>query len=345
MVSPAVSYLDWKALIAVRIFEGMGGGFTFPALNVLIASWAPPQERSTIASIAFSGASLGTVLSMMSSGIINQLCGWEAIFYIQGSLSLIWCVMWVVLVFDSPEQHKFISTAEKDYIMSSQPKKAATNTPKPAVPWAKLFTSVPFMTLTVCHLCNNFGWYMLLVELPSFARSGLNVNMTVNTIMSSVPFFANWIFSVVFSKILDTLREKGTISTVIARKIAVGVASVIPSICLLGICLAGKNVPVVVTLMVLGVMFYGSMFSGVFSNQSDLAPNFAGTLMAITNMAATIPGFAVPALVGYLTDGVPGLGPWHLVFYMTIGILSFEFVLFTIFGKGDIQPWNEGSRW
>ena len=67
-------------------------------------------------------------------------------------------------------------------------------------------------------------------------------------------------------------------------------ASLIPALCLLSICLAGKNVVVVVVLTILAVMFYGSMFSGVFSNQSDLAPNFAGTLMAVTNMLATIPG-------------------------------------------------------
>jgi ACS family sodium-dependent inorganic phosphate cotransporter len=62
---------------------------------------------------------------------------------------------------------------------------------------------------------------------------------------------------------------------------------------LLAICLVGKNVEVVVVLTILAVMFYGSMFSGVFSNQSDLAPNFAGTLMAVTNMLATIPGNTV----------------------------------------------------
>ena len=47
---------------------------------------------------------------------------------------------------------------------------------------------------------------MLLVELPVFARTGLCVDMTMNTLMSSVPFFANWIFSVLYSKCLDTAR-------------------------------------------------------------------------------------------------------------------------------------------
>ena len=68
------------------------------------------------------------------------------------------------------------------------------------------------------------------------------------------------------------------------------VASVIPAISLLAICFVGENVLAVVILTIIAVMFYGSMFSGVFSNQSDLAPNFAGTLMAVTNMLATIPG-------------------------------------------------------
>ena len=104
------------------------------------------------------------------------------------------------------------------------------------------------------------------------------------------------------------------------------------------------------------------MFSGVFSNQADLAPNFAGTLMALTNMLATIPGILVPTLVGIMTHGTNGLAPWHTgetillkknqntifrtnlislnnpaVFGMTAGILVFEVVLFSIFGKADIQ--------
>jgi len=341
LLSPVLAYWSYSALIVARIFEGMGGGFTFPALNVLIASWSPPQERSVISSINFSGASLGTVMSMMSSGVINELCGWEWIFYIQGGLSVLWCVAWVALVTDTPDKHMFISKEEKDFISASKPKQVSADTQKPPVPWLKIVTSVPFLALAVAHFCNNFGWYMLLVELPLFAKQGLEVDNTINTIMSSVPFFANWLFSVLYSKGLDALRNKGIISTTIARKISVGMASVVPSLCLLAIIFAGSNVPVVVTFTILAVMFYGSMFSGVFSNQTDLSPNFAGTLMALTNMLATIPGIIVPLIVGTMTQGTMGLGPWHTVFYMTVGLLSFEFILFTILGKGEVQPWND----
>ena len=33
--------------------------------------------------------------------------------------------------------------------------------------------SVPFWALLMAHVLNNFGWYMLLVELPMFLSDGL----------------------------------------------------------------------------------------------------------------------------------------------------------------------------
>jgi len=339
ILSPVLAFLDYRALMVARVIEGLGGGVTFPAMNVLIAAWSPPDERSTIASVALSGVSIGTVVSMMSSGIINTLYGWEFIFYIHGGLSLFWCVLWIIFVSDSPASHSFASEAEKEFIAGSQGYKVGE---KLAVPWRKIFTSVPFLALAVSHFCTNIGWYLLLVELPLFASSGLGLSMSMNTVMSSAPFLANWIFSLIYGKSIDTARAKGLISTTTARKLSVLVASLGPALCLLGICLAGKNVALVVFLTILAVMFYGAMFSGIFSNHNDLAPNFAGTLMAVTNTPATIPGFIVPLLVGVLTDGSTGLGPWHTVFYLTIGMLCFEAAIFTTFGEGELQPWNHG---
>jgi hypothetical protein len=45
------------------------------------------------------------------------------------------------------------------------------------VPWKAIATSVPFWALTITHTLNNFGWYMLLVELPSFMSAGLGFNI------------------------------------------------------------------------------------------------------------------------------------------------------------------------
>ena len=68
LLTPLASGLDYRLLSALRLVAGAGGGFSFPSLNVMISAWSPPQERASVASICFGGASLGTVISTLTSG-------------------------------------------------------------------------------------------------------------------------------------------------------------------------------------------------------------------------------------------------------------------------------------
>lgn len=65
------------------------------------------------------GTAVGTVLSLLFTGLIVQYINWEAVFYIMGGLSSIWCVLWWLLMTDSPRINPYISEEERDYIASS----------------------------------------------------------------------------------------------------------------------------------------------------------------------------------------------------------------------------------
>lgn len=82
----------------------------------------------------------------------------------------------------------------------------------------------------------------------------------------------------------------------------------------------------------------------MFSNHGDLAPNFAGSLMAVTNMVATLPGVLIPPVVGLMTQDSPGLDPWHCVFGLTVGVLTLEVIVFCSFASSDVQPWNSAEH-
>lgn len=56
----------------------------------------------------------------MFGGLIcmsNVLGGWPSIFFITGLFGVIWCVLWTLLVSDTPQTQKCISIEEKLYIM------------------------------------------------------------------------------------------------------------------------------------------------------------------------------------------------------------------------------------
>ena len=65
------------------------------------------------------GMALGTVISLPFSGILADLLGWESVFYVQGGLAMIWCVLWLIFVYDSPQDHPRIHPAERELFETS----------------------------------------------------------------------------------------------------------------------------------------------------------------------------------------------------------------------------------
>jgi ACS family sodium-dependent inorganic phosphate cotransporter len=61
---------------------------------------------------------LGTVISLPFSGILAAAFGWESVFYVQGGLAMVWCVLWLVFVYDSPQDHPRIHPAELELFES-----------------------------------------------------------------------------------------------------------------------------------------------------------------------------------------------------------------------------------
>lgn len=54
--------------------------------------------------------------------------------------------------------------------------------------------------------------------------------------------------------------------------------------------------------MTIAIVTSGAVYCGYFINHIDIAPNYAGILMAVTNTVATVPGILVPILVGRLVE-------------------------------------------
>ncbi|KAJ6648408.1 Sialin [Pseudolycoriella hygida] len=342
ILTPVMSNISYVGMILMRVGEGIGGGVTFPAMHVMLASWAPPTERSMMSSIVYAGTSLGTVASMLMAGILAGNWGWESVFYVMGGLSLIWTILWIWLVQDTPNKQPLISEEERSFIRTSLGTVDSHNKfkPKRSVPWYEVFTSVPFYAILVAHICSNFGWYMLLIELPFYMKQVLKFNIKENAVATSLPFLTMWMFSMIISKTLDSLRSKGKISTTMARKIATLFASAVPMVCLLILCFIGCQRYLAVVIMGIAITSIGGMFCGFLSNHIDIAPNFAGTLMALTNTAATIGGIFVPIFVGAVTHGNQTIEAWRTIFFVTITLYVIEILVYTVCGSGEEQSWN-----
>jgi MFS transporter, ACS family, solute carrier family 17 (sodium-dependent inorganic phosphate cotransporter), other len=124
-----------------------------------------------MASLAFAGNYAGTVVSMPLSGILANTLGWEYIFYIFGAIGVIWFAAWMVIVKKSPEDDPFISEEEKNYIVQKLGNRKQNEVLNP--PWKAIFTSTAVWAIVASHFSENWGFYTLLTQLPTFLNGKL----------------------------------------------------------------------------------------------------------------------------------------------------------------------------
>lgn len=330
-------YGDFPALVATRVLEGIGEGVTYPSMHAMLSKWAPPLERSKMVTSVYAGAQIGTVLAMPISGLLSDYA-WESVFYVFGALGLVWSVMWIFLTYDTPDTHPRIDPAERDYIQASQglllSKKGSLQTP-----WLSIAKSLPVYATAVAHFCNNWGYYTLLTCLPAYLKYILKFDIKSNGALSGVPYLMMWMAMIASGLGADHLRTKRILSTTGVRKLFTAVGFLGPAACLVGTGYVECNAAAAVALIVIAVGLSGLSMAGWGVNHLDLAPPYAGTLMGITNMIATIPGFLGPSIVGVFTYKNQTRKAWRNVFFVSAAVYVFGTVFYCIFGSGRKQAW------
>lgn len=326
-------------LLMIRFLTGIMSAANLPVVNVLLGKWVVYEEKSMWVGIIYAGTSLGTVISIFTSGLIMRDLGWQAVFYIHGTLPLIWCLVFYIYFEDSPENQKYITEEERSLLVNTYGHRTPGSA-KMKVPWKAIFTSTPFWALVWTNTLGNFCWYFLLTQLPLYMNKILRYDIKSNAMISCSPYLINSITNPLLGKALDWGRNKGFWSQTVARKIAVGVSCIPPSIFLIIIMYIGCDRTTSTILLVLSIVVCGAIFVGHLCNQNDLAPNYAGILMGITNTPGTLSAFILPALVGALTEQGHTFARWRIVFWINIVAQLLAFVIFMAFGSGKIQPWN-----
>lgn len=190
--------------------------------------------------------------------------------------------------------------------------------------------------------CSGQSWvfYTQLTELPSYMANILHFDIEQNAIWSSLPYLASWIFGIFCSISADWLIENSYISPKNSFKLWNSVASIVPSIGLIGIAYAGCDRILAMIIMIGFGAFTGANYAGTQMNHIALAPRYAGTLYGITNGAGNLCGFLAPYFIGRMINGQENLDTWKRVFNIAALLnISGNFV-FLAFAEAEEQPWS-----
>ncbi|XP_004520753.1 putative inorganic phosphate cotransporter isoform X2 [Ceratitis capitata] len=338
----AVEFGGWQLLFALRVVQGLLQGSVHPATHAMLAKWSPVEERGALSTFCYSGSQFGTVVILAISGVIAESAlGWPGIFYISGGLGVLWGISWFLFSASTPAEHKTISLEERKFIENSLGQVDSTPRTVGPTPWTKIFTSPAFLSLIIVHCTHMWGFWTLLTQIPTYMKNILGVDMKNSALLSSLPYAVMCLLSFFFIYLSKVLARRENVSLSFNRKFFNSIGHWIPMISLIGLgYVTQAHAMLAVVLLTLTVGISAATYLGFQVNHIDLSPNYAGTLMGITNGSANVMSALAPLAVGLVVTDVTNVIEWRIVFFIAAGFYFFGNLLFVIFGKTEVQSWN-----
>uniref|UniRef100_A0AAR5PCW6 Major facilitator superfamily (MFS) profile domain-containing protein n=1 Tax=Dendroctonus ponderosae TaxID=77166 RepID=A0AAR5PCW6_DENPD len=333
-----VTPIHWGALFTVRLIIGICGGLVYPALQCLIGRWAPPQERTKFVACLM-GNTLGTCLTWVIGGVVTRYYKWPWGFHVMSLQNIAFCVIFGLLTFDSPEQHKWITDEELEFIKKSQEGKVSKTKALP--PYKSILTSFPFWTLCVLHFGNLWGLYVQITAVPKFMKEYVGFDIKNSGVLSSLPHLIRLFMGLGYGFLGDYLKKRN-FKRIIILKCFIILSHIVPGILMGLLSIAECNAPVVVALLTLSMAINGAAVVTNLANPTDLSPNFAGTIFGIISFIGGVTGFIVPSITGQIITAFGNNGKaWGSIFALGGLVYCGCGIFFIIFGTADTQPWNE----
>ena len=192
----------------MRLVLGLAEGGVWPAVLVLVAHWFPRPERARANAYWMMCLPLSVVISSPLSGWLLMHWNWRVLLIVEGALPFVWLLVWFVSIDDFPNQAKWISAEERQYLEKTLASEIADTKPQERVSYMSALLSPQVLILTAIYFLRNFGSYGSLFWLPTAIGNAKKLSdLTLGNVIT-IPYVLAAILMVVTAKSSDRTGER-----------------------------------------------------------------------------------------------------------------------------------------
>ncbi|XP_071958602.1 sialin-like [Antedon mediterranea] len=342
--------IPWSAgissdfLIVLRVLDGMAQGLTNGAIVAILGKWTVPHERSILVSIAFFGFTFSQVIcNPLSAWICSAytLGGWPLSFYTYSILSIVTATVWVLLIYETPDEDPYISSREIEYIKSfdTENEKKIKSI---SIPWLSIVQSSAVWAVVTVYVVDNFGFYFIITEAPTFITEILGFDLEATGLISSSLGIVSCCFVLLSGACADLFIHREYLTILQTRKLFTFLGIGLPSFLLICMDFFKQSAISCLILLMLAFGIFGCTNASITPNVLDITNHYSGVLIGVMTTLASCSGIVGPAIIGELTNDTNTFEQWSLMFKIVSGVMLFGLTIFLIFAKAEEQfPLNQ----
>ncbi len=318
MTAATAAAFSATSFIFVRFMFGVGEAGAFPGATRAMQLWYPQRERGLVQGVTHSASRFGAAIAPPVVVLIMSQFGWRPVFYICGSVGLLWSIWWGFTYRNLPEEHPLVNKAELASIRGFD----ANGTIKPApmemqtqVPWLTLIRSPNMWAIMCAYFTYVYCLWIFLSWLPSYLIEARHFTLIKVGLYASLPLFAGVIGDTVGGVATDWLLKR-TGSARIGRRVVAIVGLLGCAVCIVPAALT-ENAYVAVYGLTASMFFLEFTIGPSWAVPMDTGGKYSGTVSGMMNMAGNFGGAISPIVFGALAQG----GNWQAPFIVAAGLL------------------------
>lgn len=292
---------SWLGFAIARLGLGIGQSANFPASIKTVAEWFPQKERAFATGVFNGGSNIGQVIAPLLIPLVLYFFGtWQYVFVVSLILSAIWLVLWLIL-FKSPQESRFVNSAEREYIVSDRGKLETVK-----VPWIRLVRIRQTWVVALGKLFADPVWYFYLFWGAKFLNARFGVELKGLALPLIIIYVVAWSGGIAGGAVSSFFLKRGK-STNFSRKMTMfGTALLVLPVMLVPFI---DSLPVCVGLIALAAAAHNSWSANIFTVASDLFPKkIVGSVIGFSTTVSSFAGMGTALLIGWVLNesGVDG---------------------------------------
>jgi sugar phosphate permease len=320
--------LGFGTLFGARFLLGVSEAGAFPVASRGMQLWFPRVERGRIQGITHFFSRFAVAVTPFIAGSILLAFGWRAIFYIFGSLGIVWAVAFNAFYRNLPEEHKSVNRAELARIRGVKPDGAI----KPpavtrlATPWKRILLSPNMWFISLGYFCFFFGTNFYLTWYPTYLREHLHMSIRSLGIWGSVPLIAGMAGDAIGGSISDLIFKK-TGNARLARRVVAAPGFFLASVFVIPAALTASQLSSILFLAA-SFFFLEWVIGPAWAVPMDVGGQFSGTVTGVMNMVGALGGASTAVVYGSLFNRELWVAPFLVsAGVMVVGALIWTFLI------------------
>ncbi|MDQ0199373.1 MFS transporter [Neobacillus ginsengisoli] len=328
----------WQLLL-VRFLLGVAEGGVWPCILGILANWFPSKELGRANAYFIMNIAVASIITGPLSGWIISVSNWRYAFIVEGLLTLALLAVWIPFMSETPQDAKWLSKEERDYIVNtiSSERALTAKQEKQNITLGQIFSIANIWKLIGIYFCYQVGIYGFSMWLPTLLKELTHSGIAGVGWLSTIPYIGTIIGLFVFGNLSD---KSGN------RKLYVSIPLIGFAICFMLATAMKSNIWLSFAFLT-GCGVFLQSASSVFWTIPPLlfTGEVCGASRGIIGGLGNLGGFLGPYIVGWFitTTGNSSAGIYILVVFLLAGFLITLMLPSVTVGKSSMVTIGKSS--